>query len=209
MLQTSARRPGVRSLGWMVASALLATGCSQHDSADSPKPTPTSLTSLNSTAMQIPRIEFCKLIPETAVRIALGGKPDSSASYGNGDEVDVPGVGREVVHEIGCTWSTDEGAAARAWVFALPVDADFARQAIDSSRDTQGCRVVQGPEYGEPSVTQICRQSGGSTRVRHAGLFGQTWLSCEVTDPADDAAAVRTRADSWCVEVANALNTGG
>jgi hypothetical protein len=159
--------------------------------------------------MQIPRIEFCKLLPASAVTAALGGKADSAASYRNGDEVDLSDVGKEVVHEIGCSWSTDAGATARAWVFARPVDAAFARTAIASSKETSGCRVAPGPAYGDPSVTQTCRQTDGSVRVRHAGLFGQSWLSCELTDPTGPVGPVRHRADRWCVEVVNALNTSG
>jgi hypothetical protein len=206
MLETSARRLACVATAVLLAT-LFATGCSK-DETTAPKPSPTPLASLNTTAMQIPRIEFCKLVPGSAVTDALGADPDSSASYSNGDDVAVPGVGKEVVHETGCSWSTDAGATARAWVFARPVDAAFARLAIASSRETPGCRVTRGPSYGDPSVTQTCRQ-GGSARVRHAGLFGQTWLSCEVSDPAGEVPAVRARADAWCVEVADALNTNG
>jgi len=202
MLETSARR-----LACVAATFLLATGCSQGETT-APEASPTPLADLNSSAIQVPRIEFCTLVPKAAVRTALGGKADSSSSYRNGDDVDLPGVGKQVVHEIGCSWSTDEGAAARAWLFARPVDAAFARTAIASSRTTKRCRVTNTPSYGEPSVTQACREPDGSTRVRHAGLFGQTWLTCEVADPTDGVAAVRDRADRWCVEVVNALNTG-
>ena len=205
MLETSARRLGVL----VVAAALFGAGCSSGEEAAAPKPSPTPLASLNTTAMEIPRIEFCQLVPEAAVAEALGGKPDSDASYGNGDEVDLPGEGEEIVHELGCSWSTDEGAAARAWIFARPVDAGFARQAAASSRRTKGCTVAKGPAYGDPSVTQTCRLTDGTQRVRHAGLFGQTWLSCEVADPDADVAAIRERADAWCVEVVRALDTGG
>jgi len=208
MLETSARRTAI-ALACGVATALLATGCSEEKKSAGPKPTPTPLASLNTTAMEIPRIAFCKLVADSAVRAALGGKPDSSDSYGNGDEVDVAGVGTEVVHEIGCSWSTDSGSSARAWVFARPIDATFARQAVASSRETEGCKVDRRAAYGDPSVTQTCRLSDGSTRVRHAGLFGQTWLTCEVTDPGNELAPVRERADAWCVEVVNALNTAG
>ena len=201
MLETSARL-----LACVATVVLLATGCSEGGTT-APKASPTPLADLNSSAIQVPRIEFCTLVPESAVRTALGGKPDSSSSYRNGDDVDLPGVGKQVVHEIGCSWSTDAGAAARAWVFARPVDAAFARTAVASSRRTKRCVVTDRPSYGDPSVTQTCREPDGSTRVRHAGLFGQTWLSCELADPAD-AAAVRDRADRWCVEVVNALNTG-
>jgi hypothetical protein len=208
MLESSARRTSL-ALACGLATALLATGCSEEKKGSAPKPTPTPLANLNTGAMQIPRIAFCKLVPAGAVRTAIGGKPDTASSYGNGDVVEVAGVGKEVVHETGCSWSTDTGSSAKAWVFARPVDAAFARQAIASSRRTEGCKVEDGPAYGEPSLTQTCRPPDGSARVRHAGLFGQTWLTCEVTDPAGDVAAVRERADAWCVEVVNALNTAG
>jgi len=204
MLETSARRLGTLVL----AAALFATGCSEEEAA-APKPSPTPLASLNTTAMEIPRIEFCQLVPDSAVEKALGAEPDSNASYGNGDEVDLPGEGEQVVHELGCSWSTDEGADARAWIFARPVDAGFARKSIASSRRMQGCSVGQGPAYGDPSVTQTCRLPDGTRRVRHAGLFGQTWLSCEVADTGAEVAEIRERADRWCVEVVTALDTGG
>ncbi|MET0522089.1 MAG: hypothetical protein ABW156_08960, partial [Jiangellaceae bacterium] len=139
MLETSARRPAARPVtrGWrrttkavgcLVALVLAAAGCSD-DEATAPKPDPTPLASLNTTSMEVPRIEFCELVPDAAVRDALGAKPDDDTSYGNGDEADLSGVGTQVVHEIGCEWHTDDGAAARAWVFARPVDAAFARTA--------------------------------------------------------------------------------
>ena len=218
MLETSARRLSNRCarpihgyLTCMVGVLLLAaTACAKDEEKAAPRPEPTPMANLNTTSMQVPRIEFCKLVPGTAVRRALGGAPDSDTSYGNGDEVDLPGVGKEVVHEIGCSWTTDEGAAARAWVFGRPADAAFAKTVIASSRQTEGCRTSRGPAYGDPTVTQTCRLPDGSQRVRHAGLFGQTWLSCEVsaTDP-DAVTALRDRSEQWCVEVANALNTGG
>src|SRR4051812_21716911 len=196
MLESSARRPAVwsRTSGFrrttqavvcVVAAAVVVAGCasSKSDDTSAPKPSPTPLASLNTTTMQIPRIEFCKLIPGAAVQQALVTKPDSDSSYGNGDEIDLPGIGKQVVHEIGCSWNSDDGSAARAWVFARPVDAAFGRTVVADSKRTDGCKVAPGPAYGEPTVTQICRPTDGGVRVRHAGLFGQTWLTCEVADP--------------------------
>ena len=37
------------------------------------------------------------------------------------------GIGKDVVHEIGCSWTGDDGTTARAWVFARPVNAAFAQ----------------------------------------------------------------------------------
>ena len=40
-------------------------------------------------------------------------------------------------------------------------------------------------------------------RVRHAGLFGQTWLACEVEGPRVED----ERAEQWCVTLVNSLDT--
>lgn len=216
MLHSSARRPssraGLRAARGLVAAIglalLAAAGCARDEAETAPPAIPTPMASLNTTAMQVPRIEFCRLVPDKAVRDALGGEPDAEASYGNGDEENLPGVGTEVVHELGCSWTTDDGAAARAWVFARPVDVAFARTVVAAARTTKGCTVQRGPEYGEPGLTQTCRLLDGNRRVRHAGLFGQTWLSCEVAAAGSTgAAALRDRSETWCVEVVNALNT--
>ena len=214
MLESSARRPFARfvpaTVPGLVAVLLLATtGCSEDSKKAAPPPAPTPMASLNTTAMEVPRIEFCQLVPDAAVRRALGQAPDSDTSYGNGDEQDLAGVGTEVVHEIGCDWRTDDGATARAWVFARPVDAAFAGTVMAQERRAKGCRSTRGPAYGDPSITQTCRLPDGSQRVRHAGLFGQTWLTCEVSATVQDAiTGLPDRSERWCVEVANALNTG-
>jgi hypothetical protein len=220
MLDSSARRPcsgssraarrglrRVQTAGVIaVVLGLLVTGCAQEKKA-APPASPTPIATLNTAAMQVPRIKFCALVPKAAVSDALGGKPDSDTSYGNGEEEDLAGVGQDVVHEIGCAWNTDEGVSARAWVFARPVAAGFARTVIASGRRTTGCRTVRGPAYGEPSETQVCRLPDGEHRVRHSGLFGDTWLTCELSADQVVGTELRTRADRWCVEIANALNT--
>ena len=68
---------------------------------------------------------------------------------------------------------------------------------------------MPGPAYGNPTSTQLCRRTDGELRARHAGLFGQTWLTCELTVTDGDLAGLRARADSWCVAVVNTLNTAG
>ena len=154
-------------------------------------------------------------MPDGAVSDALGGKAEDEASWSNGEEValpddgpDVP-EGEDVVHELGCAWTGASGATARAWVFARPVDPAFARTAIRSGRGDRPCRTGSLPAFGSPGATQTCRLPDGRERVRHAGLFGQTWLTCEVVDDASKANDLRSRTDEWCVEVANALNTAG
>jgi hypothetical protein len=205
MLYSSARRPCALTAA-AVTLLLLLSGCSEEKKA-TPKPSPTPIASLNTVAMQVPRIEFCGLVPTSAVSDALGGKAESKAAYGNGDEQEVRSVGKDVVHEIGCTWSGKDDATARAWVFARPVDTAFARTIVASSKAKKGCRTVAGPAFGKPSTTQVCSFADGTRRLRHAGLFGQTWLTCEVASTGTDDAILRTRTNAWCVQVANALNT--
>ncbi len=216
MLDSSARRPcprgSRRSRSTLlvcisgIALGLVLAGCAQEKKA-TPPASPTPIASLNTQAMQVPRIEFCSLVPKSAISDALGGKPDSDAAYGNGDEEELVGLGKDVVHELGCSWNTDEGVSARAWVFARPVSTSFARSVVASGRRTPGCRTVPGPEYGEPSATQLCKQADGAQRVRHSGLFGETWVTCELSATDLETSALRTRADDWCVQIANALNT--
>lgn len=205
------RHSSARRLSPAVLPALLVlvlAGCSGEERA-TPEPSPTPIAHLDSETMQVPRIEFCGLVPSSAVREALSGESSSEAAYGNGDVVPLPGVGKDVVHEIGCSWTGEAGVTARAWVFARPVDAAFARTVVATGRRSPDCRAVPGPAYGRPSSTQVCRQAGGEERVRHSGLFGQTWLTCELvaTGGSLSDAQLRSRADRWCVEVVTAMDT--
>ncbi len=209
MLESSARRVPSRAAVVAVALALLLSGCADEKKKTTPAPEPTPLANLDTTAMGVSRIEFCGLVPDAAVSAALGGKPEEDASYGNGDEEELPGVGTEVVHEIGCSWTGSESVTARAWVFARPISPSFARTVIAAGRKTAGCRTAPGPGFGDPSGTQVCRFADGEHRVRHAGLFGQTWLTCELAANDADIEGLRTRTDRWCVEVASALDTAG
>jgi len=200
MLGSSARR-----LCTVVALGLALSACAADKEA-APEASPTPIARLNTVAMQLPRIEFCELVPASAVSDALGAKPVSDASYGSGDEVELPGVGRDVLQEIGCSWTAKDGTTARAWVFGRPITAAYARTVIGAAKESRGCRTVPGPAYGNPASTQQCQRPDGA-RVRHAGLFGQTWLTCELTASGKDLPVLRERTDGWCVEVANTLDT--
>ena len=195
----------------VVLLAVSAAACSQEPTARPPAPSPTPIARLNTAGMKLPRIEFCSLVPSGAVKDALGAKPEADSSWGNGDQAAVTPTVRDVVHELGCEWrgstGTSTGTSARAWVFARPVDQALARTVIRAGGRERGCRVVTGPEFGTPAATQVCQGSATGVRVRHTGLFGETWLSCEVTGPAGTALTdVRSRADAWCVQVAEALD---
>jgi hypothetical protein len=189
----------------LALGAVAVSGCGARRPTTAPTAPPTPISRLNDPALSIPRIDFCTLVPRVAVRQALGARSWDRDGWGNGDHADVA-AGSDVVAEHGCRWRTTSGdAEAAAWVFARPVDRSLARQVVREAGAATGCRLVRGPDFGRPSFTQVCA-AAGSTRVRHAGLFGDSWLTCQVTR-AGTVAQVRDRADAWCVEVANALNT--
>jgi hypothetical protein len=57
-------------------------------------------------------------------------------------------------------------------------------------------------------MLQSCAQPGGVDRMRRAGLFGDTWLTCELSLPTSVPDATRrARLDTWCATVVAALRT--
>ena len=107
---------------------------------------------------------------------------------------------------IGCAWTGAGGAAARAWVFARPVDASSADEIVRAAGRQADCSAEPTPVFGAPALLQNCKLAGGLVRARRAGLFGDTWLTCEVTAPAATPEKQRTSTlDSWCATVVAAL----
>ena len=223
MRGSSACRHRVRPLAGLVMGAagvlgpVLLAGCaSSAPPRAAPSAAPTPIADLRTQTMRLPRIDFCSLVPTRAVGDALGGRAQARQTWGNGDRLALPGV-EDTVAETGCAWSrspttgtTTATTTARAWVFARPVEQADAAAVVARAGAVRGCRVPAGPAYGAPTVTQVCSSpaaglTAGEQRVRHAGLFGTTWLTCEVQGPA--SGTLRSRADAWCVEVANALDT--
>jgi hypothetical protein len=203
-----------RALAAAVSSVLLAgtlAACGHGGSASSaasPAP-PTSISALDAGALRIARARFCDLVPAAAVRAALGSAPASSSDWRDGDPV--PGTSAaDSAHELGCGWAGAGGTTARAWVFARPVSVSFAHDVAVAGGAEKGCRLVSGPAFGRPTMTQVCTLAGPAVRVRHAGLFGDSWLTCETSGPGSGAAAtavIRKRADAWCLAVAGVLDT--
>ena len=217
------RRIAIRTLAGLAGAGLLAlSGCSSDTPTAAPtSAAPTPIAQLRTGTMAIPRINFCELVPESAVDDALGTKKWLVRSSGNGDRASLSGPAStptpnpattaapatDVLAEHLCSWMPPTGGVqARAWTFAPPVTRTLATQVVAEARTERGCRVTPGPRFGNPTLTQVCRTSDG-VRVRHAGLFADTWFSCEVMDASADAAVVRARADEWCVQVAQTLDT--
>lgn len=205
--------PGSRLACALAASVLLLTpGCTTAEepapaagaSASSDDPA-NPLPSYDTTTVSLERAPFCDLLGDTAVRDALGGEPDSSKQYGNGDRTRLaPGV-EDVAHEVGCVHQRD-GEVARAWLFVPPVTPARARALVQEARTSPGCATDAGaPAYGAPSVALLCTGKGTAT-ASYRGLFGDAWLACSLSVPLPglDRPALFERTGRWCAEVAQA-----
>ena len=189
-------------------AAGVVTGCSgSHDPAPRTTPSPTPIGKLQPGSVRLVRAGFCDRLPGSAVTAALCGRPTGDQSWGNGDPVpDATGSSGDVGHEIGCGWTGADGAVARAWVFARPVPSAFATSLVGQAGRQQGCTAAAAPVLGSPSVLQTCTLPGNVERVRRAGLFGDTWLTCELSGaPAPD---LEKRTDRWCAAVVGAVAGG-
>ncbi len=190
--------------------AVLTTGCTGEPTPPkaAPRADPTPLSRLNTPALRIPRVAFCDLVPEVAVadavRLPEGDPLPAPDEYRNGDEVTVGPGTIDVAHEFSCTWTVDSGATARAWVFAPPVTSADARQWMRELRQSVACTHPRAADFGRPSIATWCPTSHELTIQ---GLFEDTWLACQVRDSKQGRRGLLGRAEAWCVQVANALNT--
>ena len=212
----------VAALAVLAAAALAA--CSGSDQPARPsRAAPTPIGELDASAVRLARAAFCERVPATAVRRALDDAPESDDRWGNGDPVPNGSGSGDIGHEIGCRWTGAGGAGAAAWVFARPVATAFAAQVVAQAGQGQAgqgqagqgqagqgldCRTEAADEFGSPAMLQSCAQPGGVDRMRRAGLFGDTWLTCELSLPTSVPEATRrARLDSWCATVVAALRS--
>jgi hypothetical protein len=192
---------GALVLALGLSSGLL-SGCDGTPSADptttAPAPTPTT-TPLSSYSTPIEatvaRALFCDRVSPTAIEHAIGGPPESTNSWVNGDRTPTGQTGRE----YGCTWSTagsSGGGHASAWVFAPPITRARATTLAGTSPDPTCHRLSSPslPPFGTPSTAYSCRLDSGATLFHLAGLFGDAWLTCEVRF----AAGADNPADEFC-----------
>lgn len=175
----------------LLAIALLAVACGGQTADDQPQ----SLGQVQPTGT-VARADFCADIDPAAVRAALGGA-DTIESVATWQPGDARPRGTQPTNEFGCEWQSGDRRAA-AWVVAAAIHDALAAQLADSlNRD--GCTARHtANQFGDPSWRQSC-QEGEQERIRRAGRFGQTWLSCEVVGPAD-------LVDAWCVAAFNAAS---
>ena len=195
---------------WSVLLAALALtpllgGCSSDDPAKPPATRPTPIAELEVPALRLARADFCDRVPSSAVRRALGGDSEGDQQWGNGDPVPGESGTGDIGHEIGCAWTGTGGAAARAWIFARSVTATLATSMVRDAGRQAGCTATTATVFGSPSLLQTCTSPGGLGRERRAGLFGDSWLTCEVSGPAQQ---LRARTDAWCAQVVASLDAG-
>jgi hypothetical protein len=194
------RSVGVSAVVIALALALAAvSGCeggpaaSPTGSPTSPAPSPTT-TPLSSyptpIEVTVSRSLFCDRVSPTAIEHAIGGPPESTSKWVNGEPTPTGDKG----HEYGCSWSTTDGGHASAWVFAPPITRARAKT-LTKARPELKCQRLDSPglpPFGNPSAAYSCRLNSGATLFRLAGLFGDAWLTCEVrfgsgaANPADE-----------------------
>jgi hypothetical protein len=195
----------------IVAMALALSGCltlaacSGSGGTPAPRTTaPTPIAKLDVSSVRLARAAFCDQVPTSAVRRALGTDAADTSSWKAGDPAPTGGSG-DVAHEFGCSWNGTGSTVVRAWVFARPVSADLARQVQRQAARAATCTLTPTTTFGSPSYLRECTALQGVAQVRRAGLFGDTWLTCELVAPADRP---RERLDSWCAAVVAALDVG-
>ena len=187
--------------GVVVAGTLSADDETMAPEEEEPFAT-TALEDFDTTGLEVRRTSFCPDVDPRQVEAALGAAAETERAWDNGDRVKVAEGVRDVVHEYGCAYSAGD-TAARAWVFAPPVDARRAAQLMKAGQQggSGQCSGLSGSEFGEPSLSQVCQQAGRNTATV-AGLIGDAWLTCqlEVPDPVDDD-ELADRVGRWCVGV--------
>ncbi len=206
----------------LLTAALALAGCTS--SPDEPAAAPTTPprptgAHLDLSRLPVHRSEFCHVLAGDDVEQALGGTVLATGHYGNGEEAELTAGYVDVAHEYGCVYEGTGGSTATAWVFARPVDAAEARSLVRLERRQEGCAYPPSVQFGTPGLTSVCEVPGAAGgepvrfRARLAGLFGDTWVGCEVAEPLDRSATaavhrgdVVQRAEQWCTEVVTAMS---
>jgi hypothetical protein len=215
---TSADRRRRRRVGVLVVLALallVAVGVgyavvrdpAPGEPGTTPTPAPTPLSDLDVSDRRVPRDPFCAALEQDAIEAALGGPVTRTEHYDSGDRARLATGLTDIAHEYNCGYSAATGAQARAWVFAAPVTRTAALALAREPAGT-GCRQLSdAPGFGSPSAATVCRV-GAATAVTLRGLFGSSWLSCQLSarSAAGTPDLVR-RAERWCVQVATTVGS--
>ena len=177
---------------------------------------------LDLSGLPVPRVEFCDVLDEDDVAQALDGPVSGTDHYGNGDEVEVRPGYVDVSHEYGCVFRASDGTSAKVWVVARPVTRGEARTVVRRARRGRDCAFPESIGFGSPGLTSVCEVPGAEpdvgplVRARLEGLFDDSWVGCEVSEPVEVAGArtgpradVVQRADQWCTEVVTTVAGSG
>lgn len=203
-------RSAVRILIGAVVLTAIAVGVGVLTLNDDEPETPEvkgDLSTVDTTTMSVRRGAFCDRVPTEDVTEALGGTASEKKAYKDGDQTVISGTVNDVAQEYGCIWTGPEGSgtSARAWVFAPPVTQAWATQMTKSV--PRGCKAAATPAYGKPSVALTCIDAKKQPKVELRGLFGDAWLTCQLTGKAGETpAAVQERASRWCLVTATAAS---
>jgi hypothetical protein len=191
----------------LLASGTACTGDGGGDAGGSTAHAePTPITDFDAGGSTLARGEFCDRIPDTSVTAAVG-EVASTDHYGNGDRDRITDGVRDVAHEFGCTFTGDEGAVARAWVFVPRVTRAQAKQYVADARRAKGCRPVDGQGFGTPGTGLVCTSDDG-TEASYRGLFTDTWFACSLAAADLGEKTVLKQAGQWCVATAGAAAVG-
>lgn len=193
---------------------LAVTGCTsspEPEAGPSPSASEPPVSRVDLSGLPVARAAFCDLLDQESIGDALGGTVIGTDHYDNGDEVNITPDLEDISHEFNCTYYGAPPAKARVWVFARPVLEPEARSLVREARRDGGCSFPDTVGFGSPYVASVCRADTDqrAVRVRLQGLFGDSWLSCELTRPGS-AKEGRTEqavaaAEQWCTDVVTTI----
>ncbi len=213
----------LRSLTGLVATSVLLAGCTSapeepdQTTGVAPSGAP-GAAHLDLSGLPIPRSDVCALLAEDDLEQALGAPVAQTGHYGNGEELEVAPGRVDISHEYGCVFEAGDGTTARTWIYARPVMRPEARTLVRRARHGRDCAFPESIRFGTPGLTSVCEVAsraadGPLVRARLEGLFGSTWMGCEVAEPLErpsgssptPRADVVQRAEQWCTEVVTAI----
>ena len=164
---------GIATLALVVVGILVLGGGDDDSEVAGPAPFRTTpLVQLDSDRVTVARAPLCEGIDERQVSAALGGAPESTRSWTNGDPVPVGEGVEDVGHEFGCEYVGADGTLARAWVFAPPVTRGQAHALARKAARTPDCAAGDGPAFGHPTLALTCPVADGGMRASSTTVSG-------------------------------------
>lgn len=206
------RRLGLTAVALMVTGAAVLAGLLTRGDPRRPgstsMPSSAPIESLDLSGLPIERGPFCDALEDDDVEDALAAPVATARQFDSGQRAPLTAGVRDLTHEYGCMFTAATGARARVWVFAAPVTPRLATTIAREVRRERGCApLTAAPTYGRPSGSTVCPAATAPGReVTLRGLFGDAWLSCQLTSASREPAPETVRrADQWCVRVATTL----